>query len=64
MAEGEGQPKRPLVGGSLHEVQIGVASTGAADFDQNLTRPRLGHRHVAEFARPLPLDELERFHGP
>ena len=49
--------------GSFQQVQIGMAGTGAADLDQHLPRPRLGHRHVPQLARLLPFDELEGLHG-
>ena len=61
--EGEGQREWPCPAADFHEVQVGVTGAGAADLDQHLTRPRFGHRHVAEFARLLPFDELERLDG-
>ncbi len=44
-------------------MEIRVAGAGTADLDQDLPRPRFGHRHVAKLARLLPFDELEGLHG-
>jgi hypothetical protein len=40
-------------------MEIRVARSRAANLEQHLTRPRLGHRYVPKLARLLPFDELE-----
>lgn len=44
-------------------MKIRVTSTGTSDFNENLSRSRLWNRYFTEFARLLPFNELERFHG-
>src|SRR5262249_17987011 len=59
MAEGERSPGGPRLRRCREYVQIGVTGPGAPNLDQNLTRTRLGHRHLAELSRFLRCDELE-----
>ena len=44
-------------------MQIGVTRARTADLNQHLARPWLGHRHVTQLTRLLPLDELESLDG-
>jgi hypothetical protein len=60
MAECEGRWSR--LHGPLKNVQIGVAGTRTTDLDEDLTRTRLGHRHLAELGGLLCADELECLH--
>jgi hypothetical protein len=39
-----------------------VAGTRTTDLDEDLTRTRLGHRHLAELGGLLCADELECLH--
>jgi hypothetical protein len=48
--------------GELHDVQVGVARAGRGHTQENLPRPRLGDRHVAQHRRLLPFDQLIRQH--
>ena len=40
-----------------------MAGAGAANLDQDLARPGLGHRHLTKLSRLLPCDKLECLQG-
>jgi hypothetical protein len=44
-------------------MEIRMTGACAADLDQHLAGPWLGHRNVPQFTRLLPFNELEGFDG-
>ena len=63
VSEGERQRERLRTGGSFQQMKVGVTRPRTADLHQHLAGPWLGHRHIPQLARLLPLDELECLDG-
>jgi hypothetical protein len=57
--EGEGQRDVLRPSGSFQQMQIGVTRARTAYLNQHLAGPWLGHTHVTQLTRLLPLDELK-----
>jgi hypothetical protein len=62
VTEREGQRVRKRTGLPVHEMQVGVAETRAADAHEHLARPGFRRRDVDQLGGALPSGEADRLH--